>query len=305
MSVKTLIVIAGPTAIGKTALAIKVAKYFQAEILSADSRQFYREMSIGTAKPSVDELTEVKHHFINSSSITDAATVGDFEKAGLSVLENLFKTNEIAVLAGGSGLFVQAICKGFDELPSITPGIRENLNKQLDELGLESLQNKLKDVDPIYYSAMDINNPQRVIRALEVFISTKKPFSSFRQQNLSTRPFKVIKIGLNTTRELLYNRINERVDTMMLAGLLDEVNSLKEFQHLNALNTVGYAELFRHLNGELTLDQAVSLIKQNTRRFAKRQLTWFRKDIDMVWFEPEAPKIINYLQQKLLPKLER
>ena len=300
MSVKTLIVIAGPTAIGKTALAVKVAKHFQAEILSADSRQFYREMNIGTAKPSVDELAEVKHHFINSSSITDSVTVGDFEKAGLSVLENLFKTNEIAVLVGGSGLFVQAICKGFDDLPSIAPGIRESLNKELEELGLECLQNKLKDVDPIYYSEMDISNPQRVIRALEVFISTNKPFSSFRQQNLSTRPFNVIKIGLNTAREFLYNRINERVDSMMQAGLLDEVKSLKEFQHLNALNTVGYAELFLYLNGELTLEQAVSLIKQNTRRFAKRQLTWFRKDTNLVWFEPDATQLITYLQQKIL-----
>ncbi|TAH03555.1 MAG: tRNA (adenosine(37)-N6)-dimethylallyltransferase MiaA [Sphingobacteriales bacterium] len=287
MKSKTLICIVGPTAIGKTALGIRVAQHFGTEIISADSRQFYKEISIGTAKPSQLELASVKHHFINSHSVTDVVSVGSFEKEALKVIDTLFKTHQTVVLVGGSGLYVKAVLEGFDELPTVNPDIRAQLNQELQDFGIIELQNQLSKADPVYYSQIDTQNPQRIIRALEVIRGTGNTFSSYQTNKKNKRDFNVIKIGLNTSRELLYNKINQRVDDMMFNGLLAEVTLAKPYQHLNALNTVGYHELFEYLDDKTTLENAVAAIKQNTRRFAKRQLTWFRRDEEVKWFEPE------------------
>lgn len=283
---KILIVIVGPTAIGKTALAIELAKYHQTEIISADSRQFYIEMNIGTAKPSAEELASVKHHFIGSHSITEDFTVGDFEIQSLELLDQIFKKHDFAVLVGGSGLYIDAVCRGFDDLPKASVALREQLNQDLIDKGIAHLQDQLQRLDPVYFSEVDIYNPQRIIRALEVSIATGKPFSSYRTKPEKTRPFRCVKIGLNTSRQQLYDRINHRVDQMIQRGLFDEVRRLIPYRHLNALNTVGYTELFNYFDGKLTEQEAIAKIKQNTRRFAKRQLTWFRKDPTITWFEP-------------------
>jgi tRNA dimethylallyltransferase len=299
---KTLIVIMGPTAIGKTNLAIKLARHYHTEILSADSRQFYQEMSIGTAKPSEMELAAAKHHFINSHSINYSEfSVGVFETEALAVLSKLFENNDQAILAGGSGLYIQAVCQGFDDIPKATSDTRENLNALFAEFGINALQDYLSKADPEYYNQVDLNNPQRLIRALEVFETTGKPFSSYRIKNINTRPFNIIKIGLNIDRAELYQRINSRVDQMMESGLLDEVKSLLPHRSLNALNTVGYSELFDYLDGLVTLPEAIDKIKQNTRRFAKRQLTWFKRQENIKWFSPsEIEKIISWINlQKL------
>ncbi|OAQ41739.1 tRNA (adenosine(37)-N6)-dimethylallyltransferase MiaA [Pedobacter psychrophilus] len=298
---KTLIVIAGPTAIGKTALAIKIAQHYQTEIISADSRQFFKEMSIGTAKPNDEELASAPHHFINSHSINQDFSVGTFEKEALAKIDELFKTHDILIMVGGSGLYVNAVLYGFDEIPKANENIREQLNQQFQKEGIEPLQSQLQQLDPEYYNEVDINNPQRMIRALEVCLSTGKPFSSFRNAPKKSREFNTILIGLDIEREKLYQRINHRVDLMIEDGLLNEVESLKEYQHLNALKTVGYSELFSYLNGDCTLDQAVDKIKQNTRNFAKRQLTWFRKNKELMWFEPaNTKKIFEYLNSILV-----
>ncbi|MEJ6979575.1 tRNA (adenosine(37)-N6)-dimethylallyltransferase MiaA [Pedobacter sp. P351] len=300
MSGSTLIVIAGPTAIGKTELAIKIADHFQTEIVSADSRQFYKEMEIGTAKPSPDELGSVKHHFINSLSVTDDFSVGEFEIQAIAVLNAIFKKNKYAVLAGGSGLFIKAITEGLDNLPKADPSIRSELNLLFEKEGIKSLREKLEQLDPEYYNVADLNNPQRIIRALEVTLSSNKPFSRFHTKQKADRPFKSIKIGLNIERPDLYDRINTRVDIMFDSGLINEVKSLLPYRHLNALNTVGYSEIFDYLDGKITLEQAKESIKQNTRRFAKRQLTWFRKDTDIHWFEPfQYQEILDYIHTKL------
>ncbi|MGZ3755646.1 MAG: tRNA (adenosine(37)-N6)-dimethylallyltransferase MiaA [Mucilaginibacter sp.] len=299
---KTLVVIVGPTAIGKTAAAIHLARHFNTAIISADSRQFYREMSIGTAKPTEEELTQARHYFVNSHSITDVFTVADFEKQALALLDELFLTNNIVIMAGGSGLYVKAICEGFDEIPAVDPEIREALNHKFAESGIAPLQEKLKLVDPAYYATVDLNNPQRIIRALEVFEETGKPFSSYRTAKAVKRPFNIIKIGLILPREVLYQRINSRVDVMIAQGLVQEVETLLPYKHLNALNTVGYSELFDYLDGKTTLNTAIELIKQNTRNFAKRQLTWFRKDKDIHWFEADA-SLPNRLNQFLFDQL--
>lgn len=298
-SAKTLIVIAGPTAVGKTAAAIKLARQLNTEIISADSRQFYREMSIGTAKPDAEELSQAKHHFIDSHSITENFTVGDFEKQALQLLDELFKTHDDVIMVGGSGLFIQAVTQGFDDLPTANPAIRERLNQLFAERGIEYLQDKLKTADPYYYQEVDLNNPQRLIRALEVFEATGKPFSSYRKAIRNRRPFETVKIALNLPREILYDRINQRVDLMVKRGLIEEVRALLPYRHLNALNTVGYSELFDYFDGKIDLDTAISLIKQNTRRFAKRQLTWFRKDKEIKWVMADDPKLIATIVQGL------
>ncbi len=295
-----MVCIVGPTAVGKTNVAITLAQQFSTEIVSADSRQFFKEMSIGTAKPSPEELAAAPHHFINSHSITQAFSVGDFEKEAISLLENLFKKHSIAFLVGGSGLYVQAITQGFDSLPKAPPELRAELNKQLTEKGIESLQKRLEALDPTYYNEVDIYNPQRIIRALEVCISTGQPFSAYRTHAANERPFEVLTIGLNTERSQLYDRINKRVDTMMEQGQLDEVETLLPYRELNALQTVGYQELFDYLEGKKSLEKAVEEIKQNTRRFAKRQLTWFRKNTETHWFEPQQVSQINALISKKL-----
>ncbi|MDA9555261.1 tRNA (adenosine(37)-N6)-dimethylallyltransferase MiaA [Pelobium sp.] len=286
MKNKKLIVIVGPTAIGKTALAIEIAKEYQTEIISADSRQFYKEMSIGTAKPNAIELAQAKHHFIDSHSINEDVSVGSFEKEVIKKIEELFQIHDVLVMVGGSGLYINAVLYGFDEIPKADEALRNKLNKEIEEKGIADLQEKLKQLDPVYFSEVDINNPQRIIRALEVCISTGKPFSSYRKTEVKNRSFESILIGLDMDRAQLYERINLRVDEMIQNGLLDEVSFLQPYQHLNALKTVGYSEVFKYLNGEWTLEQAIDKIKQNTRNFAKRQLTWFRKYPEIHWFEP-------------------
>lgn len=293
---KTLIVVAGPTAIGKTALAIQLAQYYNTEIISADSRQFYKEMEIGTAKPSRDELEAVRHHFINSHSVTDYFNAGDYEKEASRLIENLFHSHDQLILAGGSGLFINAVIHGFDELPAADPEIRNRLNQLLADKGIGHLREMLKKADPVYFAEADTHNPQRIIRALEVWETSGRPFSEFRKKSRKERPYEIVIIGLNTNRSALYENINTRVDKMMQDGLLDEVQSLIPFRQLNPLDTVGYSELFDYLDGKYSLDEAVEKIRQNTRRFAKRQLTWFRKTEGIRWFEPgDYAGILNML----------
>jgi len=270
-----------------------LAKHYNTVIVSADSRQFYREMSIGTAKPTNEELAAVKHYFINSHSVTKPFSVGDYEKECLALLDKLFKAHDKVILVGGSGLFIKAICEGFDDIPTANKQVRERLNNELAKNGIETLQERLKVIDPDYYQQVDLNNPQRIIRALEVFESTGKPFSSYRKSTINKRPFAVIKLALNMERKNLYQRINHRVDMMIQQGLVEEAYSLLPYRHLNALNTVGYSELFDHFDGKIDLPTAVELIKQNTRRFAKRQITWFHKDDGILWVDAAKPSLVN------------
>ena len=297
----TLITIVGPTAIGKTALSIELAKHFNADIISCDSRQFYKEMTIGTAVPEKHELAAAKHHFIQNRGIFEDYNVGDFEKDALKKLDELFKKNAIQIMVGGSGLYVDAVLKGLDYFPKVDKTIREKLNKTLEEKGLTHLQNQLKALDIETYNNIAIDNLQRVIRALEICIGTETPYSTYKNKPKTKRNFNSIKIGLTADRDIIYNRINQRVDLMMANGLLDEAKSLYEFKHLNALQTVGYRELFSFFNGEFDKDFAISEIKKNTRRFAKRQLTWFRKDGAIIWFDFKTSKneILKELNNKI------
>ncbi len=282
---KYLLSIVGPTAIGKTALSIKLAQHFKTDIISADSRQFFKEMQIGTAAPTPTELASVKHHFIHHKSIQEDYNVGSFEKEAIECLEELFKTKNIVVMVGGSGLYVDAVTKGLDYFPEVDSSIRENLNKQIKEEGLSNLQEQLKELDFEAYKNIAIDNPHRVIRALEICIGTKQPYSSFLDKEKPKRDFEVITIGLIAEREIIYDRINQRVNIMVDESLIDEVKSLIPYKHLNALNTVGYKELFNYFNKKWTLEFAISEIKKNSRRFAKRQLTWFKKDKNIFWFD--------------------
>ncbi|MBA5628334.1 tRNA (adenosine(37)-N6)-dimethylallyltransferase MiaA [Moheibacter lacus] len=292
----TLIVITGPTAIGKTGLAVFIAKQLKTEIISFDSRQFYKEMNIGTAVPTKDELAEVPHHFIHNLSIHEDYTVGDFEQDALKKLEELFQKYDSLVMVGGSGMFEKAVTEGLDEFPNVDPKIREELNQEFEIFGIEKLQEEVKNSDPDYYQQVDLNNHHRLIRALEIIRETGKPFSSFRINKSAERNFNIIKIGLELPREEIYERINRRVDLMMENGLLEEVKSLYEFKHLNSLQTVGYRELFDYLDGKIDFDFAVSEIKKNSRRYAKRQLTWYRKDENIHWFSPDKKdEILNLI----------
>lgn len=298
-----LICIVGPTAVGKTAVAIQVAQALDTVILSADSRQFYQEMCIGTAKPTPDELEKVTHYFIDSHHITANLSAGDYEREALSLLDELFVKHPQIVLVGGSGLFIHALLKGLDDLPSVSEEIREKWNRLFAEKGIHYLQEALAEADPDYYAEVDLSNPQRLIRALEVWEGTGQAFSRFRKKRASSRPFETLLIGLDMDRSQLYDRIHLRVDQMMADGLLDEVRSLWTHRDLPALKTVGYAELFAHLDGRFTLEEAVEKIKQNTRRYAKRQLTWFRKDPETRWFEPsDIESIKKYIQDSASPR---
>ncbi|WP_265714027.1 tRNA (adenosine(37)-N6)-dimethylallyltransferase MiaA [Sphingobacterium sp. InxBP1] len=297
---KTLIAIVGPTAVGKTAMAISLAQYFKTEIISADSRQFYREMSIGTAKPEAAELAAVPHHFINSHHITQDYSAGDFEREALAKLDELFRQRDVVVMVGGSGLFVRALCEGLDDLPKAGAEVRERLNSELADLGLEVMKERLKIIDPAYFEVADVDNPQRVVRALEVFEATGTPMSMFHKKEVEKRPFDILTIGLNMDRTALYGRINSRVDHMMEAGLLAEVESLLPYKMKPALLTVGYAELFDFLDGKQSLSEAVDKIKQNSRRYAKRQITWFKKYGNTHWFQPsETVEIIRFIESQL------
>lgn len=297
---KTLIAIVGPTAVGKTAMAISLAQYFKTEIISADSRQFYREMSIGTAKPEAAELAAVPHHFINSHHITQDYSAGDFEREALAKLDELFRQHDVVVMVGGSGLFVRALCEGLDDLPKAGAEVRERLNSELADLGLEVMKERLQIIDPAYFEVADVDNPQRVVRALEVFEATGTPMSMFHKKEVEKRPFDILTIGLNMDRTALYERINSRVDHMMEAGLLAEVESLLPYKMKPALLTVGYAELFDFLDGKQSLSEAVDKIKQNSRRYAKRQITWFKKYGNTHWFQPsETVEIIRFIESQL------
>lgn len=296
---KYLIVLSGPTAIGKTGLAVFLAKNLKTEILSCDSRQFYREMKIGTAKPTNEELQSVKHHFIGNLSIHQTYTVGDFEHDALDKLEELFQKYDFMIMVGGSGLYEKAVTEGLDEFPEIDQQIRKTLNQEFKKFGIEPLQNELRIADFAYYSQVDVNNHQRIIRALEVIRGTGKTFSHFRNNTKSNRKFEIIKIGLQLPREELYSRINQRVDKMIESGLVDEAIELYPFRNLNALQTVGYSEIFAHIDGVYDLETAISEIKKNTRRYAKRQLTWYRKDPNIHWFSPEEKeKILKFIESK-------
>ena len=301
MKNNTLITLIGPTAIGKTALSIVLAGHFKTEIISCDSRQFYKEMAIGTAVPSKNELSSVKHHFIQNRSIFQDYNVGAFEKDAISLLSALFEQKDILIMTGGSGLYVDAVTKGLDDFPEVDPEIRIKLKTDLKEKGIRALQDQLLVLDPVSYHRIDIDNKQRLIRALEIGIGSEHPFSYYLGLHSKKRTFKPLKIGLTADRSVIYERINQRVDIMMENGLLQEAEKLYPNKALNALQTVGYRELFTYFDGSQGLEQAVNLIKQNTRRFAKRQGTWFRKDKEIKWFDfrTEPDIIINYIDNEL------
>lgn len=299
---KYLICILGPTAIGKTAVSIDLAKYFDTDIISCDSRQFYKEMSIGTAVPTDEELGHVRHHFIQHISIFDNYSVGDYEKDALAKISEIFKNRDTLFLTGGSGLYQKAVLEGLDYFPKVDKRIRRSLNETYQKQGLKPLQDQLKEKDPNYFELVDQQNPHRLIRALEICIGTDQPFSSFMNKNKkANRSFKVIKIGLTADRPVIYDRIEQRVDKMFADGLLEEARSLYAYRDLNALQTVGYKEVFDYLDGSISIDEAKAEIKKNTRRFAKRQLTWLRnKERDINWFSPDdiyAMKI--FLNEKI------
>lgn len=302
-----VITIIGPTAIGKTALSIKLAQHFNCEIISCDSRQFFKEMKIGTAVPSEEELAAAKHHFIQNKSIFEHYTVGDFEVEALQKLDELFKTNNVQIMVGGSGLYVDAVLKGFDEFPDIDASVRDEINSKYDELGIEYLQSALKELDFEYYTKLETENPQTLVnpqrmkRFVEVCLGTGKPYSSFLGKRSVKRDFVPIIIGLQADREIMYDRINQRVDIMLREGLLDEVQQLYPNKELNALQTVGYRELFDYLDGKTTLDIAIEEIKKNTRRFAKRQITWFKRTENVNWFDfkTKGEEIIKTIENQI------
>ncbi len=296
----TLVVITGPTAVGKTEIGVQLAEYFKSEIISADSRQMFRELKIGTALPSQDQLSRVKHHFIGNLSISDYYNASMFEVDVLALLDKLFPSMPVVFMVGGSTLYINSVFHGIDDLPTVDPQLRLDLLAQYHEQGIEFLQLKLKTLDPEYYLRVDLKNPNRLLKAIEVSLMTGKPYSSFLTSTLKKRDFKIIKIGLNKNREELFEQINSRVDLMIENGLLEEVKSLYSNKHLNSLNTVGYKELFSYFDNEISLMEAVDLIKRNTRNYAKRQLTWFKRDKDIVWFEPnQKQEIIDCIKNKL------
>lgn len=294
---KYLITVAGPTAVGKTELSIKLARALNTEIISADSRQIFRELSIGTAKPTDEELQAARHHFINSHSITESYSAGDFERDALSQLNELFKTHNFVVMTGGSGLYIKAVCEGLDALPAPLEGLREALTIRLENEGLEVLQEEIKTIDPDFAATKEIHNPQRVVRALEVFKTTGVPISQYQQKNIQQRPFKQILIALDRDRKELYDRIDLRMGMMLKDGLVDEAKSVIQFRECHALQTVGYKEVYGYLDGLYNEKEMVRLLKQNSRRYAKRQLTWFRHQGDFKWFRPQQfDEIFNFIK---------
>ena len=300
---KYLITIVGPTAIGKTSLSIALAKHFNCDIISCDSRQFYKEMQIGTAVPTTEELAEAQHHFIQNKSIIENYTVGDFEKEAIAKIDELFLTNDYIVMVGGSGLYVDAVLKGFDEFPEINASVREEVTYNYEKFGIEYLQTELEKRDPNYFKVVSKENPQRIMRALEVCIGSGKPYSTFLNLKKNTRNFTPILIGLEAERSIIYDRINQRVNCMINEGLLAEAKALFPHKKLNALHTVGYRELFQYFEEEISLQFAIEEIKKNTRRFAKRQLTWFKRNENIKWFDylTNKEEIINYITG-IIPK---
>lgn len=295
-----LLVIAGPTAVGKTVLCVNLARELQVEIISADSRQFFKELSIGTAKPSQEEMKGVHHHFIDFLSIDQEFSAGKFEAETLELLPGLFKKTNLALMAGGSGLYIQAVCQGMNDMPDVDLSFREELYKELEIHGLNLLLEELKVKDPKYFKSVDHSNPQRVVRALEVCRGIGQPYSSFRSDYKSKRNFGLIKIGLNRDRQELFDRIDQRMDVMIEAGLFEEAVKFHDKRHLNALKTVGYKEVFGYLDGAYDKTEAIRLLKRNTRRYAKRQLTWFQKDPEFTWFHPDDyAEILTFIQKKI------
>ena len=297
-SAKTLIVITGPTAVGKTALCLDLAQHFGIPIINADSRQIYKELKIGTASPTEEQLAKVKHYFVGSLSLNDYYSASLFEQQTMEILEREFAKSDYALMAGGSMMYIDAVCDGIDDIPTVDDATRETLKARLASEGLEPLVEELKQLDPEYYEIVDKQNPRRVVHGLEICLMTGKTYTSFRKREKKQRPFRIIKIGLNRDREELYDRINQRVDQMMDEGLLDEARNLYPMRHMNALNTVGYKEMFAYLDGKWTLEEAVERIKGNTRRYARKQLTWYKKDEQLRWFHPdEKENILSYISQ--------
>ena len=293
---KTCIVIVGPTAVGKTSIAVQTALHFQTEIISADSRQCFKELNIGVAKPSAEELQQVKHHFISSHSIQDEMNTAVFEQYALDKAAEIFKHHDVAVVVGGTGLYVKTFCQGIDEVPVVDEKIRKKINADYEWEGLEWLQKEVEKKDPLYYAQGEIKNPHRLLRALEVKLSTGRSIIEYHTQPKKHRDFNIIKIGLELPKEQLHKNINGRVDVVMKSGLLEEVKKLVPHKKLNALQTVGYRELFGHLAGDLKLEDAVEIIKINTRQYAKRQMTWFKKDEEVKWCEPEFGKVMEMIK---------
>ena len=296
---KTLIVITGPTAVGKTDLCLDIAKYFGIPIINADSRQIYREIKIGTAAPTEDQLQQVRHYFVGTQSLTDYYSASIYEQEVISLLDTLFQASDYALLSGGSMMYIDAVCNGIDDIPTIDDETRNTLKKRLADEGLESLCEQLRILDPEHYEMVDKKNPRRVVHALEICLMTGRTYTSFRTNEHKVRPFNIIKIGLNRNREIIYDRINHRVDNMMEQGFLEEARSVYHLRHLNALNTVGYKELFAYLDGKWALEEAVERIKGNTRRYARKQLTWFKKDPLVTWFSPDDKQmILNHITKQ-------
>ncbi|MBR5714993.1 MAG: tRNA (adenosine(37)-N6)-dimethylallyltransferase MiaA [Bacteroidales bacterium] len=295
-SAKTLIVITGPTAVGKTQLCLDIARHFDIPIINADSRQIFKELSIGTAKPSAEELQQVRHYFVGTLSLQDYYSASLFESQVMALLGTLFQQSDYALMAGGSMMYIDAVCDGIDDIPTIDNETRATMKRRLAEEGLPRLCEELQRLDPEYYEIVDRQNPKRVVHALEICTMTGRTYTSFRKRDKKERPFRIVKIGLNREREELYQRINARVDKMMQQGLLKEAESVYPLRHLNALNTVGYKELFEYFNGRWSLEEAVERIKGNTRRYARKQLTWYKKDPQIRWFHPDQKKeIIDYI----------
>jgi tRNA dimethylallyltransferase len=300
---KTLIVLTGPTGVGKTDLSIKIAQLYNTEIISCDSRQIFKEMKIGTAVPEQIYLDTIPHHFIQTLSVKDYYNASKFEFDVLEKLKTLFTTYNQVVMTGGSMMYIDAVCKGIDDLPTVDPELRKQLLEQYESEGLDNLRMQLKKIDPNYYNTVDLKNPKRILHALEIFYMTGKPFSSLRTNKKKKRDFSIIKIGLNRDRTELYNRINERVELMVEDGLVDEARNLYKFRELNTLNTVGYRELFSHFDGDFTYEEAIEKIKANTRKYARKQLTWFRRDEEMNWFHPdESEQVFKFLNKKINQK---
>ena len=296
----TLIVVLGPTGVGKSDISIQLAKHFHTEIISADSRQFFRELSIGTAVPSADDLKMVPHHFIQNKSIHDYYNVSEYETEALHLIDEIFTRMNPIVLTGGSMLYVDTICNGIDEIPTVDPEIRDEVIGWYEKNGIEALRQRLLEIDPEYYQIVDRNNPKRLLHAVEIHQMTGLPFTSFRKKTVKERPFRIIKVGINQDRKILYERINQRVLKMIDAGLLEEAKAVYPNRKLNSLNTVGYKELFSYLDGDCTLDEAIDLIQRNTRKYARKQLTWFRRDQQIKWFEPnQISEIVDFVDQKM------
>lgn len=299
LDTKTLIVLLGPTGVGKTELSLQLAERLQAEIISADSRQLFKDLPIGTAAPTSQDLTRVKHHFISKLELTDYYSASQFEEDVMKLLDELFKTQDKVILTGGSMMYIDAITKGIDEIPTIDEKLRQEIKELWEKEGIEPIRSQLKLLDPVFYNQVDLKNHKRVIHALEICLMTGKPYSSLRTNQVKERPFRILKIGLKRDREELYERINRRVDLMMENGLLEEARKVYPFRALNSLNTVGYKELFQYFDGNWALDFAVEKIKQNSRIYSRKQMTWFKKDSEIQWFHPdETEAIFGYIESQ-------